>query len=208
MYEAIKLTYFVTDTNEETTLFYSTRCLSGITFMEIDGQPLDQPVQKYQFDTTGRHVVYVILNDNQYMSPLKFTNVTALREVVIPSTVTRLEPARTSNGLFYECPCIEKITCLCDTPPQYDYDGHGGTPYTAQADADFYGIALNGTLYVPKGCMLNYAIDTKSNQHGWWGGFDSSIKDGHNLRTYGWTLKELDERISSFNQSFDESFQQ
>ena len=192
--EAIKLTYFITDTGGKTKLLYGPKCITGIDLMEIDGVILDSPVIDYKFDTIGTHKVNIILKNSSCMSPLKFTNVTALREIVIPKTIVELEPYYTSNGLFYECQCIQKITCMATNAPRYDYDGASNTStdvYSSRADADFYDIRPNGQLYVPKGCIAEYSKETNPNVHGWIGGFKAGVS-GYNLNTYGWTIHELD----------------
>ena len=164
----------VTDIYNPTKLFYSPESTEGIGYMEIDGVAV-QPIDSYEFNTLGTHKVDVLLKDSSTMHPLHFEDVSTLREIVIPSSMDSLSVSR-SNGLFYRCRGIERITCLSSIPPSV-------TTYTSDGTnrCDFAYMNENGTVYVPYGTKQQYTTA--------WAG--QSAANCITLKSVHWAIEEL-----------------
>ena len=121
--------------------------------------------------TKGRVTIPAYTEDNipiRRINNASFYSVYGLTEIVIPNT---LESIYSYAAL--DCPGIEKIICLADTPPKsLDKDGI----------IFDYGVFYGATLYVPKGSKQKY-----SNALGW-----SKFK---NIEELG--EPEIDVKISS-----------
>ena len=127
-YKPLIVKYNVADTSTSTQLyFYSSQqgliCNASIMFdkIEIDNvemsiSDLDTAEGKYQFSTTGEHVVKYTLKDPTFigieMDDVQITNIgatflqcTAITEVIIPNSVTTI-----GIYAFYDCTGLTSIT--------------------------------------------------------------------------------------------------
>ena len=74
-------------TTEGFTFLMNTNYLSYVDEMYIDGDKLDEPVFKYQFDTTGEHTVEFIFNELDKIFDNMFDNRYQLTEIEIPEGI-------------------------------------------------------------------------------------------------------------------------
>ena len=112
--DCVKMIYNVTDISAPTQLLYGSYNVGKyITYMVVDGSAssIDGAVT-YQFETTGRHTVYMKLTDNAFHS--NFANgCTSLVYVKVPSNITTY-----SASMFRGCSNLEEVIINCTSSKQ------------------------------------------------------------------------------------------
>ena len=84
----VKMVYDVTDISSPTQLLYNSYNVSKyIVEMVVDGESIQAPVVSYQFDSVGKHTVYMKLTNGEFHSNFA-RDCVDLESIVVPSSVT------------------------------------------------------------------------------------------------------------------------
>ncbi len=106
----VKMVYDVTDISSPTQLLYNSYNVSKyIVEMVVDGESIQAPVVSYQFDSVGKHTVYMKLTNGEFHSNFA-RDCVDLESIVVPSSVTVY-----SAYLFKGCTKLKSVIINCTT---------------------------------------------------------------------------------------------